>query len=369
VGAFNPEITSPLVALVGFRVLLFYVPLFVLGFSLAQRSILQLERFVWLVLITSLPVCLFGIWEWAQGASVVSDLGPAFARTVWVSGPEATTSLIYRSTSTFDFVGQFSDYLMFVTLMALGVLLATRQHRALGLLAVIFGAAVTSVILSASRTIWFQLPTAALSMYLVRGRPSRFPRAVPIIGVAMAIAIVVGQPILDNRLPILAQTDTILVHLGNFNPFRPELLSWQGLIGHGTGSALGAVRHVNGGSVPGQFESGWYIPLYMFGVLGPIAYLFLYAVVLRLAWSGLKTLAGERRWLGAAVFCYLLVTVAVDGAINYPPANVFFWLFAGLLAGQATTHRVSNAGTLFLAMPRHPWPRQAADRPIASESH
>jgi hypothetical protein len=107
------------------------------------------------------------------------------------------------------------------------------------------------------------------------------------------------------------------------------------MIGHGTGSALGAVRHVTGGSAPAQFESGWYIPLYMFGAVGPVAYLFLYGVVLRLTWVGLRTLASDRRWLGGAIFSYLVMTAAVTGAINYPPANVFFWLFAGLLAGQA----------------------------------
>lgn len=356
VEAFNPQITSPLVALVGFRVLLFYIPLFILGFSLAQQSPMLLERLVWLVLMTSLPVCIFGIWEWFQGPSTVSQLGPTFARTLWVIGPEATNSFIFHPASTFDFVGQFSDYLMFVTLISLGALLATSRQRTLGLLAAIFGAAAMSVILSASRTTWFELVLAVFAMYVIRGRSSSFPRALPLIGITIAIAITVGQPILDNRLPFLTRTDTVLIHLENFNPFRPELLTWQGLTGHGTGSALGAVRHVSG-SVPIQFESGWYIPLYMFGVLGLVAYLLLYAVVLRLAWSGLGTLASDRRWLGAAIFCYLLVTAAFQGAINYPPANVFFWLFAGLLAGQATRQKAPAIETFSSESPRrHPPP-------------
>jgi hypothetical protein len=48
-------------------------------------------------------------------------------------------------------------------------------------------------------------------------------------------------------------------------------------------------------------------------------------------------MAGDRHWLGAAILCYLVVLVATEGAINVPPANMFFWLFAGLLAGQAMT--------------------------------
>jgi hypothetical protein len=345
VDAFNPQITSPLVALVGFRVLLFYIPLFIIGISFAQRSPLVLDRLIWLVLIASVPVCLFGIWEWVQGPTVVSDLSPALARTVWIIGPEATTLLTFRPASTFGFVGQFSGYLAFVTLIGFGALLAARQPSRRALLAAIFGIALISVILSGGRTIWFQLPAAAFAMFLVRGRTSRFPRSVPLIGIALGIAFAVGQPIFENRLPTLASPDYFLAHFDNINPLRSDLLSWQGLIGHGTGTALGAVRYVNGGIVPTQFESGWYIPLYMFGVAGLVAYLFLYAVVLRLAWSGLRALDGDRRWLGAAIFCYLLVTIVIEGSFNYPPANMFFWLFAGLLAGQGIRRDVPAAET------------------------
>jgi 2-polyprenyl-3-methyl-5-hydroxy-6-metoxy-1,4-benzoquinol methylase len=337
---FNPQLTSRLVALVGFRILLLYIPLFVIGMTLAQRSPLILERLTWLVLITSLPICIFGIWEWFQGPAGVAALGPGFARSLWIIGVESGTLVIYRPSSTFAFVGQFGEYLLFVTALAFGALHATRRPRKLGLLAAIFVVALASVLLAGGRTSWFELPVLAVAMYavyLMRERLSRMPPAVPLIAVGTAIGIAVGLPILRSRLPLLARGDYLLAHLNNFNPFHREFFTWQGLIGHGTGSGLGAARYVNGGYVPIQFEGGWYIPLYMFGVLGLAAYLFLYGVVLRLAWFGLRTMTGDRRWLGAAIFCYLVIVALLEGAINYPPANVFFWLFAGLLAGQAVT--------------------------------
>jgi hypothetical protein len=337
VQAFNPQLTSPLVALVGFRVLLFYIPLFVIGFSFAQRSPLILDRLVWLVLIVSVPVNLFGIWEWFQGPSVVSALGPGFRRSIWIIGTEATSLVIFRPASTFAFTGHFGEYMVFVTLAALGALHAARRPRNVAVLALIFGTSIVAVILTAGRTAWFLLPVAAVGMYLIRGRPARIPPALPLSAIGLAIAIAVGLPILYSRLPSLARADYLLAHLNNFNPFRPEFFTWQGLIGHGTGSALGAARYVNGGVVPPQFEGSWFVPVYMFGVLGLIAYLVLYGVTLRLAWFGVRTMAGDRHWLGAAILCYLVVLVATEGAINVPPANMFFWLFAGLLAGQAMT--------------------------------
>jgi hypothetical protein len=275
----------------------------------------------------------------------VAALGPAFARSIWIIGPEATSSFIFRPASTFAFIGHYSEYLFFVTLIAFGALNGTHRRRDVALLGTIFAAAVVSVIFSGGRTIWFLLPVTAVAVYLVRGRPERLPPAMPLIAIAIVIALVVGLPILANRLPILTHSGYMQVELNNRNPFRPEFFSVQGLIGHGTGSALGAARYVNGGSVPLLFEGGWYELLYMFGLMGLIAYVFLYGVVLRLAWRGLRMLAGDRRWVGAAIFCYLVVIAVVDGAINYPPVNVFFWLFAGLLAGQAISQTVPAAKT------------------------
>jgi len=37
----------------------------------------------------------------------------------------------------------------------------------------------------------------------------------------------------------------------------------------------------------------------------------------------------------AALFTFLLLTAVVSGPINYPPTNIYFWLFAGALAGHA----------------------------------
>jgi hypothetical protein len=105
------------------------------------------------------------------------------------------------------------------------------------------------------------------------------------------------------------------------------------LVGNGTGTALGAGRHVNGGVVPTAFESGWNVPLFMFGIWGVLIYVWLYAAVLGLMWRGIRSRERDRRWLPTAVLVFCVLTMMVDGAVNYPPTNIYFWLFAGLVSG------------------------------------
>ncbi len=74
VEAFNPRGYDPLVALVGFRVLVFYIPLFVLGFHLV-RSGLETDRLAVFLLVASIPITAFGIAEYLVGPDAVAVAG------------------------------------------------------------------------------------------------------------------------------------------------------------------------------------------------------------------------------------------------------------------------------------------------------
>ncbi len=79
----------------------------------------------------------------------------------------------------------------------------------------------------------------------------------------------VGAPVLENRLPGL--TSGVDPFASRLSPvlagFAANTSIGDILIGHGTGTALGAARYVTG-EVPNAFESAWYSPYYMFGIWG-----------------------------------------------------------------------------------------------------
>jgi hypothetical protein len=336
VESFNPRGYDPLVALVGFRVLVFYIPLFVLGFHLV-RSGLDTDRLAVFVVIASIPITAFGIGEYLAGADVVSSLGPGFARTIWIVGPEATADVIFRPASTFSFVGHFGAYLLFVGVVGFAALHSPASLTGRVVLGVAFSLAAVAIVLQSQRTTWVFIPVGILLIYLFNRQLRGMSRAAPVLLLAIALIATVGAPVLENRLPGL--TSGLDPFADRLTPivagFASNASIGDILIGHGTGTALGATRYVTGGQVPGQFESAWSSPYYMFGLWGVVAYLWLLLAVLRAAWLGVRSVPKERRWVSTGLFAYLLIEALLFVPINYPPTNVFFWIFAGMLAGQA----------------------------------
>jgi hypothetical protein len=349
VESFNPRGYDPLVALVGFRVLVFYVPLFVLGFHLV-RSGLDTDRLAMFLLIASIPITAFGIAEYVAGADAVSSLGPGFARSIWIVGPEATSDVIFRPASTFAFVGHFGSYLLFLGVVGFAALHAPATLLGRVVLTVAFALAGIAIVLQAQRTTWVLMPVAIILIYVLNRQLRGASRAVPIVLIAIALVATIGAPVLENRLPGL--TSGVDPFANRLSPvlagFAANTSIGDILIGHGTGTALGAARYVTGGQVPDAFESAWYSPYYMFGIWGLLAYVWLYLAVLRAAWHGVRSLPKQRRWISSGLFAFLLVEAVIFTPINYPPTNVLFWVFAGMLAGQGvgahTGERASDQG-------------------------
>ena len=355
--ALNPSGVPIQVVLIGMRVLLFYTPLYVLGMVLA-RDVAILPRMVRLVLYTSIPVTLFGIYEWQRGPAAIAALGPGFARSIWIIGGEATPQGIFRPTSTFTFVGHYGAYLLFVGILAFAVLHLPLGWRERLLLVGVFAAAMVALVVEAQRTTWVLFPMAVIGLYLLRRDWGGMLRGVPVLAAGVGLAVLIGGSVLNNRLPLLTTglnvyRDRLAGTTGGAFA-RANLFSLDALIGHGTGTALGAIRYVTGGSIPSAFESGWFIPFYMFGALGLLVYGWLYSAILKETWQGCRAMPPAERWLGLAVLCFLFLTAAVNGPVTSPPSNVYFWLFAGLVAGRrpAPPSRLLSEGTGKMADPR-----------------
>lgn len=336
VQSLNPRSGGILVALVGMRVLLLYIPLYAVGSALAadRRALDKLAR---LVLVGSIPITAYGIYQYFAGPEAAASLGEGFARTIWIIGAEATSDSIYRPASTFTFIGHFGSYLLVVGILAYAALHQRPSPVALPLAAALFIVTAVAVVLQSQRTTWVLLPVAALGMYVLNRDLRGTFRALPVIVIGLVVAANLGEGVLANRLPFLTSgLDPYAQRAFDTTGGRLErsFFTEDALVGHGTGAALGATRYVTG-AVPVAFESGWFIPFYMFGVWGLLVYGWTYLAVFRAAWTGADTFPAGQRWLPISALMFMLLTGGLGGPVVYPPANVYFWLFAGMLGGLA----------------------------------
>jgi hypothetical protein len=341
VESFNPATGGFGVALVGMRVLLLYIPLFFVGIALANQE-RTLDRVVTWVLLLSVPVTVFGIVEYFAGPAAVAAFGPGFAQGMFVVGPEATADTIFRPQSTFAFTGHFGDFLFFISVLAFGALHAPMSWGRRAVIAGVLCLTLVAVVLQSQRTSWVLLPLAFVLIYALNRGARGMVRAAPAVLGGVLLAVSVGGAVLADRLPVLtsgfAPYGARLSSVGG--PFLTTLLSPVAITGTGTGTALGAQRWVTGGDVPLSFESGWAIPLTMLGIWGVIALGWLYFAVFRLMWRSIHSEDRDRRWLPSAVFVFCLLTAAVSGSVNYPPKNIYFWLFAGLVSARVVRRGV-----------------------------
>jgi hypothetical protein len=348
--SFNPNLSAKgvsgfAVALVGMRVLLYYMPLFFVGMYIG-RTPGTLERLLTWVMAISIPVTLFGIYEFFVGykfflSAAVSQsvLGPLSRGFLYV-GQESSTgaALILRVSSTFAFTGFFGGFLFFVLLVSIGSLFAEQSRRRRIFLGVVLCINSVGFIVQAQRTNWVLLPIALVLIVSLNRQPWLVIKRLPWIAGAAALTSVVGGSVFGGRIGALFAT--LGTHVTNGSgQITQNLFSPIALLGNGTGSGLGASRYIAGQSVPTVFEGGWAIPIYMLGVWGVLVLIWIYVAVLRAMWHGIMRVNKTERWVPLTILVFVLLEAAVSGSINYPPYNIYFWLFAGVVSALAWEKR------------------------------
>jgi hypothetical protein len=333
----NPHGDGILVGFVGLRVTLLCMPLFFIGTLLATERPDALRRLSYFTLLMSAPVTAFGIVEYVIGSDEVKSFGAGFAKSLYVVGPESTFDLIYRPAGTFSSTAGFGTFLLFISVLCLAALVAPASARLRVASVAVLCLTFVGLVLQSQRANWVLLPFMAVALVVLSGRFLPLLRGAPVLIVAIALAAVVGGGVLRNRLPHLFSGVSVYeqrVENQEINPLRNTVNSSTALIGRGPGTAVGAARYVNGGHVPTTFESGWNIPLVMYGIAGVLALLWLYFAVIRLLWSSARRARKRADPFPVAILVYFTVSAAVQGLVLYPPQNVYFWLFAGLAAAN-----------------------------------
>ncbi len=346
--ALNPSLPSRLVGLVGAKVWLFYLPLWVLGYHLVRKR-RDLDRLLAVMSIAAVVPVLLGLTE----AVLIYSGHPAQVyRWYGVAASAATQDFaelafegggaLRRVPSTFSFVSQYYAFVMAMLAVTYawwkGVLAGTRWSVAgAGLWALVLLAGLAS----GARGALLSIPLVVVLLLVLERRGGRLPfgRLATLVLVLVTTIALVG---LDPRR---LSTGLARLGLGNFHDvflkgFREALRLTVG--GLGTGIDTNAGRYVAAGSgrlnaVQGVWYESWFVKAVL--ELGVAGLLLVTLIVGTLALGTLRErrLVTDHRlraiWASLAVVLLWNIVYSLKGQyIDMDPTNVYFWLFAGVLA-------------------------------------
>jgi hypothetical protein len=333
----NPGVPNLLVALIGVKVWLLYLPFLVLGYRLVH-SVTDLNRLFAILLATAAVPILIGVVEavYADGlgraAQVFSLYGPAardatqqFAQFHYGGG------VIWRIPSTFSFVTQYFSFTVCMVVVAYGWWRLTAR-RWIGLL--VLAATVLGSFTSGERSAIVMVPLLLLMVVVIEGR-ARLALGVVAVVVVMLIAAIAligsGAGLIGIVLAVGIGEFNDIVVLGVVQTLQ------LGLLGHGTGTATGAARYAfpQGYKLPFFLESWWLRTIYELGLPGVAAATALFAILCARGWHILRSSPDrELRAVGAAILAFIVWNLIYNlkgSLMNLDPINVYLWLFAGLL--------------------------------------
>lgn len=329
---FNPGVPTWGFALIGMRVLLYYIPLYYIGyvFVSSKRQVLTLIAFV---LLEAIPIGLFGMYQYVGGSVYVTSLGRGFERTVWM-----TVGGFFRPSATFAFTGHYGAYLLFMSLVALGALQVRYPRWVRRGLWISLAAIFVSVVLQGQRTNWVILPLLILGIFTSRRALGRLLRLLIPLGVIVALGSLASGGMFVTRFMtyVVNPTEFYLRTLPATHTLDKGFSSDWVFPGHGTGTAVTQTRYLTQGELPPVWEHYSGQLLYMFGLVGLALYAWMYADLLfRLRQAQKRIRDPDLGWVGASLFFYLVwisLSAIFGDPLSYSPTNVYFWFFAGLLS-------------------------------------
>ena len=335
-----PQLSNPLVALIGVKVWLMYIPLMFLGYYLldSKGQLVSLLRVMSLAAVVPAAV---GIAEAAMlytghSATVYSLYGPAAAAvTQGFAGLSYGNGLyLLRVPSVFSFVTQYFVFLSSMVLVSFAWWRLSSSRLAAAITFLMLMASFTSGV----RAAFVLTPLLLLMMAFLSGRQARISVVAFVFVIAAAGALFVTSQSLAV-FSFAADTGSAEFTQGFINGIPTAAQQFP--FGLGTGAATGAARYgVNGGSVSSFIdltfsESEWVKAIDELGIPGLVILLFLFLWIFGRAFQQRKLIGDHAIRAVAGSFIAFLVWVSIymtkGSVIDFDPINVYFWLFAGLL--------------------------------------
>ena len=339
----NPGVVSWMVAAIGAKVWLFYIPIMFLAGAYFRDvgDVVQLLRV--LVVLSILP-CTIGVLQWfgsmtfGYEAVMTGFYGDAARGATQGFASHSYGALLYRIPSTFTFVSQYFGYTFGMVVFGY-CLMRLDPHpgwRKFGQLMMAFF--VVAAALSGARGAYVFIPLLLVTITLLDQRLS----GIVAVAVVVPVIILVAMSLVGIDPELLLRDTTFLIgHYGREIVYENLINAFvEYPLGTGTGMNTGSARHAFENQTTGPskllfFENYYAKAMVELGFIGfPVAVAVFATIIMagiriraRLSEPGLKS--------AAAATTAFFITIAIHSTkgwqIDYDPLNVYIWIFAGLL--------------------------------------
>lgn len=336
---FNPSVANWMVAAIGLKVWLFYLPLFFVSFAIIQEQddIIKILRVM--VIIAWIP-CSIGIIQWLGSMAfgyretMQAFYGPAAAGATQNFTRFNVGAPFFRVPSTFSYIAQYFGYTlaMIVPAYALMRIEPSLKWRRFSRITLSF--IIIASFLSGARTAYVFVPILLFLIYLIESGPSGIIKVVVIIPVLMLTALHIAgiDPIIFFQMMFRLTThySDVIVYKGLVDAITTTPL------GLGTGMNTGPARFAfyNPSSFI-AFENYYAKAVYELGIPGLIIVIGLFLSLIVLGYKVQRNIKNPGLRSCSVAILAFIITIALNSfkgwQIDLDPINVYFWVFTGFL--------------------------------------
>lgn len=335
---FNPLSPGLVRGVLGFKIMFYYWLLAVMGFAYV-RDTEDYQKFLRILMFFSIPINIFGIYQYIKGPASIVALGPGFYRAIALAGGEGgpQSEGFLRIFSTFASSGQYMTFLVMSTMVCFALLYVSRSSNE----RLLVGAAQVlnffALISTGSRS---GLVSLILNV-IVFGFFSRRTRSVLATAGIAAVGIYLVFSLLGSR--VTGRYESLLEvqmvkdrTIGTTSGMFPKLLEKYPM-GKGLGAASTAARHLGGLESKYEFVENYPSKLQLeLGIPGVILFfLFIFSLGLRWIQRWFRSFDEDTFELIVPVSVYVLtyfVIGGIFGILDNPPSVLFMWTFVGMTA-------------------------------------
>lgn len=339
----NPEVVNWMVAAIGVKVWLFYMPLtFLTAAYIDSRE--DLTRLLRILVALSVIPCGIGLLQWfgamtfGYEETMTSFYGDAAKSATQNFGYHMYGGRLFRIPSTFTFVSQYFGYTMGMVVFGYCLMRAdpSPHWRRFGL--VMIAVYVVASVLSGARGALVFIPLLLVLTAFLDQRLSGIVGIVVAVPVIILTALNLGgldpQIIFGATRLLVTNYSEEIVYENIVNAFLEHPL------GMGTGMNTGAARHAFESTTRAlsqlSFLENYYAKAMVeLGFIGLPATLAVFATIIVKGLGVLRAAKDKALRSCAAVLVAFFIAIAIHSGkgwqVDYDPINIYLWVFAGIL--------------------------------------